>query len=53
MASIRIGAKEFEKLPEYQWLLINAKNFGFVLSYPKDSKDGIVFEPWHWRYEKP
>jgi LAS superfamily LD-carboxypeptidase LdcB len=45
--------KEFEKLPEYQWLLKNAKNFGFVLSYPKDSKDGIVFEPWHWRYEKP
>lgn len=45
--------KEFEKLPEYQWLLKNAKNFGFVLSYPKDSNDGIAFEPWHWRYEKP
>lgn len=44
--------KEFEKLPEYQWLLTNAKKFGFVLSYPKDSKDGITFEPWHWRYEK-
>jgi LAS superfamily LD-carboxypeptidase LdcB len=43
---------EFEKLPEYQWLLKNAKPFGFVLSYPRNSKEGITFEPWHWRYEK-
>ena len=42
--------KEFEKLPEYQWLLANAEKFGFVLSYPKNSKEGITFEPWHWRY---
>jgi LAS superfamily LD-carboxypeptidase LdcB len=42
--------KEFENLPEYRWLLANAKTFDFVLSYPKDSKEGITFEPWHWRY---
>jgi LAS superfamily LD-carboxypeptidase LdcB len=45
--------KEFEKLPEYQWLLANAKTFGFALSYPRDSKEGITFEPWHWRYNEP
>jgi LAS superfamily LD-carboxypeptidase LdcB len=44
--------KEFENLPEYKWLTENAKKFSFVLSYPKDSKDGITFEPWHWRCEK-
>jgi LAS superfamily LD-carboxypeptidase LdcB len=43
--------KEFEKLPEYQWLLANAKIFDFVLSYPKDSQAGIAFEPWHWRHD--
>ena len=44
--------KEFENLLEYQWLLKNAKKFNFVLSYPKNSKEGITFEPWHWRYER-
>ena len=40
---------EFEALPEYEWLLRRAGEFGFELSYPKGKK-GITFEPWHWRY---
>jgi LAS superfamily LD-carboxypeptidase LdcB len=40
----------FEALEEYQWLLKNAGQYGFELSYPKDSK--MAFEPWHWRYNK-
>ncbi len=44
--------KKYESLAEYSWLVANAKRFGFVLSYPKDSGEGITFEPWHWRYEK-
>ena len=40
----------FEVLPEYQWLLKNAGQFGFVLSYPKNAGVGITYEPWHWRY---
>lgn len=43
--------REFENLPEYEWLLKNASKFDFVLSYPKNSKEGIAFEPWHWRHE--
>jgi len=43
----------FEVLPEYAWLTKNAQNFNFALSYPKDSNDGIAFEPWHWHYNKP
>jgi hypothetical protein len=40
----------FEILPEYQWLLLNAGQYGFVLSYPKNASPGITYEPWHWRY---
>ena len=43
----------FEVLAEYAWLTKNAQNFNFVLSYPKDSNDGITYEPWHWHYNKP
>jgi LAS superfamily LD-carboxypeptidase LdcB len=44
--------KEFEDLPENAWLLKNAARFGFVLSYPKNSRDGITYEPWHWRFDR-
>ncbi len=43
------NVEEFERLPEYEWLLKNAGKFGFELSYPR-GKSGITFEPWHWRY---
>jgi zinc D-Ala-D-Ala carboxypeptidase len=39
----------FDKTPEYEWLLENAHNFGFVLSYPAGNKY-YKFEPWHWRF---
>ncbi|MFA6378341.1 MAG: M15 family metallopeptidase [Candidatus Omnitrophota bacterium] len=44
-------AKEFEALDEFAWLQEHAKDFGFVLSYPKGSLTGIAYEPWHWRYD--
>lgn len=35
----------------YYWLLKNAAKYNFINSYPKDiNKDGISFEPWHWRF---
>jgi LAS superfamily LD-carboxypeptidase LdcB len=43
--------KAFEALAEFKWLEKNAAKFGFALSYPKNSKDGITYEPWHWHYE--
>lgn len=39
----------FEKDPAYSWLLNNAYQRGFVLSYPKNNKY-YQFEPWHWRF---
>lgn len=36
----------------YNWMLENAQNYGFVLSYPHDrvAETGYVYEPWHWRW---
>ena len=45
--------EEFEALPEYQWLLAHAGQFGFHLSYPRDNSFHTAFEPWHWHYETP
>ncbi len=43
------NVEEFERLPEYGWLLAHAREFGFELSYPRGGKE-VTFEPWHWRY---
>ncbi|MEO1591377.1 MAG: M15 family metallopeptidase [Cyanobacteria bacterium J06632_22] len=40
----------FETTPTYQWLLVNAHSYGFEQSFPKNNRQGISFEPWHWRY---
>jgi len=36
----------------WNWLRLNAHNYGFVLSYPegKDQETGYVSEPWHYRW---
>ena len=42
----------FENTNEYNWMLENAHNYGFILRYPKD-KENITtysFEAWHYRY---
>ena len=40
----------FEYTPAYNWLINNAKRYGFELSFPKNNAQGVSFEPWHWRY---
>ena len=40
----------FEKTKEFKWLIKNANKFGFYLSYPKNNKDGVMYEPWHWHF---
>ena len=55
--------EEFEELQEYGWLRARAHEFGFHLSYPRQTKRGLTplkgsdpigssaFEPWHWHWE--
>jgi zinc D-Ala-D-Ala carboxypeptidase len=42
---------EFENTAAYQWLRANAtQGYGFELSFPENNRQGVNFEPWHWRY---
>lgn len=40
--------EEFDESPAFEWLQENAGNFGFVMSYPRDNAEGVIYEPWHW-----
>lgn len=40
--------EEFEQSPAYQWLMENAARFNFKLSFPRENRHGVAFEPWHW-----
>ncbi len=44
--------EEFEDTDGFLWLKDNARYFGYNLSYPKDNKQGFVYEPWHWCYKQ-
>ncbi len=40
----------FEDTAAFAWLMQHAGRFGFRLSYPRDNRHGIAYEPWHWYY---
>jgi D-alanyl-D-alanine carboxypeptidase len=44
-------SESFEKTEAFDWLIENANFYSFNLSYPKDNKAGIAYEPWHWAYK--
>lgn len=44
--------ENFYRTKEYKWLLNNAERFNFYLSFPRGNKRGMIFEPWHWHYDK-
>lgn len=33
-----------------KWLTANAPKFGFELSFPDGNTQGVIYEPWHWRW---
>ncbi len=33
-----------------RWMLANAPDFGFELSFPDGNEQGVSYEPWHWRF---
>jgi len=41
----------FENTAVFKWLQKNACKYGFVMSFPKNNKQNLQYEPWHWRYE--
>jgi zinc D-Ala-D-Ala carboxypeptidase len=40
--------EDFERSAAFTWLRANAARYGFALSYPRDNRHGIAYEPWHW-----
>jgi LAS superfamily LD-carboxypeptidase LdcB len=40
----------FEATAAYSWLSVNAAQYGFEQSFPDHNRQGVSFEPWHWRF---
>ncbi len=41
---------EFAETTAFRWLEQNALKYSFELSFPLDNKQGVSYEPWHWRF---
>ena len=41
---------EFETTAAFAWLTTNAARFGFAMTYPRDNRFGMIYEPWHWAF---
>ena len=41
---------EFANTNAFRWLIKYAKEYGFELSFPENNRQGVSFEPWHWRF---
>lgn len=41
----------FETTPAFAWLMANANRYHFLLSFPRGNRQGVSYEPWHWRFE--
>lgn len=44
-------SESFEQSPAFRWLLTHANRYHFTLSFPRANRQGVNYEPWHWRYE--
>jgi len=42
---------EFEQTPAFKLMKKFAPKYHFVLSFPPNNKQGVAYEPWHWRFE--
>lgn len=40
----------FERTAAFRWMEVNATRFNFELSFPRGNRQGVIYEPWHWRF---
>ena len=40
--------EEFEATAAFDWLVRHAHRFAFAMTYPRENRFGIAYEPWHW-----
>ena len=43
--------ESFEKTIAFRWLQKNASKYGFHLSFERNNKEGVAYEPWHWHWQ--
>ncbi len=43
-------SQSFENTQAFKWLEANAATFSFEMSFPKNNRQGVSYEPWHWRF---
>jgi D-alanyl-D-alanine carboxypeptidase len=41
----------FDETAAFRWLQAHANRFHFHLSFPQTNRQGVSYEPWHWRFE--
>ncbi|MGK6356101.1 D-alanyl-D-alanine carboxypeptidase family protein [Sphingomonas sp. DT-207] len=46
----RAAEQCFALTPAGKWLMRRGPDFGFELSFPAGNKQGVGWEPWHWRW---
>ncbi|HVJ03624.1 MAG TPA: M15 family metallopeptidase [Sphingomonas sp.] len=46
----RAAEQCFALTPASKWLMRRGPEFGFELSFPAGNKQGVGWEPWHWRW---
>lgn len=44
--------EEFEHSPAYRWMERRAGDYGFRLSFPRDNRHRLAYEPWHWCFDR-
>lgn len=51
-ATLPKNSQAFAETSEYQWLIANAQNYGFILRYAQDTEaiTGMPYQPFHFRY---
>lgn len=42
--------EDFENTEAFKWMQKNGSKYGFYMSYPRQNKYNIIYEPWHWCY---
>jgi D-alanyl-D-alanine carboxypeptidase len=43
---------EFEHSPAYRWMERRAGDYGFRLSFPRNNRHRLAYEPWHWCFDR-
>ncbi|CAN1209793.1 M15 family metallopeptidase [Tumidithrix helvetica PCC 7403] len=43
-------SSSFDRTVAFQWLEKNAARFSFELSFLPNNPQGVMYEPWHWRF---